>query len=352
MVEEIIKKGPSYCKVWVNPSLKRTGTSQVLIFKFQLKYPVVSFHLCGQEKSRSLPVDWSISWSPRHWLANTFTSSHLYTLSASNPNTWSAWQCLLKTKLWWGPLGSFQFLLTTICTVTSQPKLTLAPRIVHTSTTPGSFSPAAEETILKDTFTSITFTSNMLPTPLLCPRGQDRTFYLPSIESWAAETIPVSWKHLSILGTSIRWHSAIWWKGFPFPHQPSTVPKVWNRYLPGMILSQLPYALSSSDHWVYQLSIAAYGISPKFINSLSEGQKARNSLAGWFCLRIFHEVELKLSTGNWVSEGLTRAGGSPFKHPSTSPTMWLLQEDSISCCVDLFLGFLWHGFPQRKRCKR
>ena len=74
---------------------------------------------------------------------------------------------------------------------------------------------------------------------------------------------------------------------------------LWNRYeLLGVILSWLPYALSSSDHWVYQLSIAAYGMFPKFTNSVSEGQKGRKSLAGWFWLRIFHEVEFKLSTGN------------------------------------------------------
>ena len=162
----------------------------------------MSFHLCGQEKSRSLPIDWSINWSPRHWLANTLTSSHLYTIIANNPNTWSAGQCLLKAKLLLGPLGSYQFLLTTICTVISWPKLTLALRVVHNSTTPGSFSPGVEETILKDTFASTTSTSNILPTLRLCPCGQDHTFCLPSVETWAAETILVSWRHLSILSTS------------------------------------------------------------------------------------------------------------------------------------------------------
>lgn len=204
----------------------------------------MSFCLCGQEKSRSLPIDWSISWSPKHWLANTFTSFHLYTLSANNPNTWSAWQCLLKAKLWWGPLGSFQFLLTTVCTITSQPKLTLALRIVHTSTTPGSFSPGAEETVLKDTFTSTTFTSNMLPTPLLCPRGQDHTFCLPSIESWAAETIPVSWKHLSILGTSPVIHPSDE-KDFLFPTSPVQCQKCWIDTYQGWFCHGFPKPLAA-----------------------------------------------------------------------------------------------------------
>lgn len=59
--------------------------------------------------------------------------------------------------------------------------------------------------------------------------------------------------------------------------------------------------------------------------------------AGWFWLRVTHEVVVKMSAGAAVNEGLTGAGKSTSKLADPHGC-W--QEVSVPCHINLSIGLL------------
>lgn len=71
---------------------------------------------------------------------------------------------------------------------------------------------------------------------------------------------------------------------------------------------------------------------------VSANQEFRSGLAGWFWLRVFHVVTVKILTSELQSsEGLTRADGSTSKMPHMAGKLyWLLVRGlSFSPCEPL-----------------
>ena len=71
--------------------------------------------------------------------------------------------------------------------------------------------------------------------------------------------------------------------------------------------------------------------------TVSLGEESRTGSAGWFQLRVSHEVTVRLSAGAADSESLARAEGSTSKMTASHSCG---QETSVPCLRGLSIGLL------------